>query len=437
MRRMTPAVVVAAALGITGCYWQVMLNTVIAPDGTTERAVSVLGNEVHEVADQFETPAAAQGWTTREVAKDSYDVRGVFKSPATMPSGYVRRLKDAGETAPSRIEWQAHDRVFYTLYEYKETITDVVTSDRFDSAARELIDVGLDLACLMVEKRLADTYDVSRLTAFVRREGRPLLTSVAWAWYVNGPEVLSDSSAVRRALAPILKQHGLDVDVAGLWDGGDTAGRQLLLSIAGDRVRLKRAKDRPLTEKERLDLVAAFTSKEAEEASAPAIEGYMAKRYGGKDAADRKTACLAASVLGAYTAIMAPEYRFHAMLKMPGRILRTTGTLLGDSEVVWEFRGSEVFPRGYVMSATSVVFNEKAQRAVAGKPFLTTLADVAVLDLFVAGSDTTRALLADCVKARSLAPLDKVAAAQEAGAAVKEAAQAIKRMIGSASGPGP
>jgi hypothetical protein len=439
MRRMTPMWVAAATLAVAGCYWQVTLKTTVGPDGTTERFVSVVGHEAGDLANEFDTPTPT-GWTSREVTDKSYAVAGRFRNPATMPSGYVRRVQDAPDTAPSVIGWQTHDRVFYTLYEYKETITDILTPTRFDAAARELIDVGLDVGCLVLERGCGDTYDVQRLTDYVRRDGRPILSALAWTIYEHGleifsPDLFGDTAPLRRFSAEVLQPRGLDVDpVVLIRDEVDSPVKRAMVAGAiGDRVRLKSAKDRPLTEKERLKFLEDLESPATGEVFEAVVEEYLTKKYGSREKGEERLDGLMKYLTGAYGNLLGTMYRFEASLRMPGRIMRTSGTLVDEDEVEWRFTGRDVHPRGYVMSAASVVIHEAAQRAVSEKPFVTVRRDVARMEAVLhplAPPDLALLLkgLRAWVRERSFVSLDEVVS--EGGSTLQEAAEAIKAMAG-------
>jgi len=330
MQRTRLAIVVVSALTLVGCYWQITIRTTIAPDGRTERRVSVSGDRTGGVADEFVVPTS-RPWVERDVGKDAYTVRGTFGTPATMPSGYARRVEATGETAPSRIEWRREDRVFYTLYEYRETITDIVTADRFDSAADELIDVAVGLGCSVLEARLGDTYDVGRLTTWLRGDGRALLRTLGWTWlaYSAAGEqhalaaVMADrvdTAAIARVVGPMFRRRGIDIDLAGLLvDGNDTKVRVAVGTFLGDRVRLRSAPERPLSERERAQVVALLLPEDAARApgqddgkdTGPA-QRYLVTRYGSREKAEAATGRLLVHVMGAYCRVLGPSFRFRA-----------------------------------------------------------------------------------------------------------------------------
>ncbi len=58
-------------------------------------------------------------------------------------------------------------------------------------------------------------------------------------------------------------------------------------------------------------------------------------------------------------AFVGAVYRFEARLTLPGRLLRTNGTVDGDS-VHWIFRGRDLAQRDVVMEAESVEIDEEA-----------------------------------------------------------------------------
>jgi len=443
-------VAVALMMALAGCrgHWQIILHTRIAPDGKVERRVSVAGHEEHDVAKAFEVPAAGP-WSTREAGDDRYVVSGTFESPAKMLSGYARRVEDVGETAPSRIEWQREDRIFYTLYKYRETITDVVTLDRFDSAADQVIDLGVEGACHVLDDCLGDTYDVSRLTAYLRRNVRPALKSVAWALcasagrevdtdrIASGESVLVSSPEAIRTVKALVSRHRIEPEVVELLsDYSDTRAKQVLTRIVTRRVRLKSARDRRLNDQERKQFGDLLFSDAMQKAVGVSAQGFLKKRLGDEKAQGAFIRKMWVSLFGAYQEFLfGPDFRFRASLVLPGQVMRTNGYLFGPSEVAWRFAHSEVCPFGYVMHATSVVYHDVAQRAVSDKSFVTSprqvLAFESMLKAQIGEWAIIQETLRECTKAGSPAPLEKLIEEKGAKSAVAKQAARIKQFIAS------
>ena len=59
--------------------------------------------------------------------------------------------------------------------------------------------------------------------------------------------------------------------------------------------------------------------------------------------------------------------RFDFTLEMPGVVVETTGQVLTDQRVRWEFYASEAYPHGYKMKCRSLEPNSVAQKKLLGR----------------------------------------------------------------------
>ena len=102
--------------------------------------------------------------------------------------------------------------------------------------------------------------------------------------------------------------------------------------------------------------------------------------------------------------IMSHSERFQATQTMPGQVVQTNGTLLGDRVVRWSFTTAEAFPDGYDMQVRSIVISPDRMPGLAANWSTNRAAALKLIELAQPDASLTAALK-DCRKHRSLAPL--------------------------------
>ncbi len=229
-----------------------------------------------------------------------------------------------------------------------------------------------------IEKIFSKDYDVSRLIAWLRSDGRRFLENVSLIVY--------DAAVRGRVLG---KNNQFDRDlINGLYEEAERLGLDLKLlgemfKLPADQERNERAAKASLS---RLVIpffrhrdFAALSAAEADELVRAMADGHRyadafreeSKRIeksfeGNKEVAGRVRRA-AARMVGIYSPIGfgAPEFEF--AIELPGEVVETNGTRMKAGRVRWKFVGSQSFPDGYEMTARSIAIDREGQKKVLGR----------------------------------------------------------------------
>ncbi len=371
----------------------IQIETVIHPDGSCDRMI-------WQPRDKFLPEAALKPeWNARwksvsdapgrprvSDAKASEDgikyfiARGSFASPSQIPAHYRYTDPEVPDAGASELErtYERKDYAFVVEHRWKERITNIVTLRGFIRGRDELLDVYLPVYTDAIEKIFSKDYDVARLVAWLRSDGRRFLE--------NASLIVYDAAVRGRVLG---KNNQFDGDlINGLYEEAERLGLDFKLlgemfKLPADQERNERAAkvfvSRLVVRFFRHRDGSAVSAAEADELVRAMADGHryadefreeskrIEKSFEGNKEVAQRVRRAATRMVGVYSPIGfgAPEFEF--ALSLPGEVIETNGTRMKASRVRWKFFGSELFPGGYEMSARSIAIDREGQRTVLGR----------------------------------------------------------------------
>lgn len=332
---------------------------------------------------------------------------GNFTAVAELPD-HVRIIgPDGSATARLTRESVIEDLVFVTEYRWRETLNDVVTFDDMVIARREAAEILADIAVLSLEQE--EGLNFSELEAWLRRDAAHWLAE-AHAAYVefHVGHSAHDGEQLSERMADIAARYGLNLrdEHHRLWP--QAMHGELLEKFAVETFRQKvRMQDgQQLDPFEAREVLRRLGWIEGPGEPHAAVLTY----FGTMEAAEAKRDELWTRLFGV-SGPLTPRRRFRYEMFVPGVIVETNGVRLSDHHVEWGFDASQTFPTGYAMSCRSLSINEAVQQELLGRVALREIAPMMEYVDLLQADDGLKAVLRDCVAARSLTPLERHAAA--------------------------
>jgi hypothetical protein len=425
-------------LAVSGCD-EYRIETVLYSDGSADRAIYQPAEDTPKDArrsDRWQqvtfapapAKAAKEGWSglIRDLPLKGPDkdrpylaAWGRFPSPDRIPGHVEFKAPEGSAVPPGKLvrRYRRNDYVFVVEYQWRETLTDVVTLADLRPAREELTDLVLQVGEDIFQEAVGPDYDSRELFKWLRSEGKAMLAEVTEARFVQyaarkGP---GGDDAFKEELADILARHGLALKAQGQWlddKGTEKALEKFCVArlVRGVRDRKSGAAVDQATAAAWLREMVNRSDKESEKNRfEKAAVKVIARKYQGQEALQRRLQALQVRVLGLYRGSLilpAPQsHAFHYTLTMPGKVVESNGQILTDNRVRWRFGAEDAYPLGYEMSCSSLEAQLRDQaELLKGQP----LADrEAMLDYVkaVAGNDKLLAALEACRKQKSMAPL--------------------------------
>lgn len=295
-----------------------------------------------------------------------FTATGTFASPAAIPAHY-RLVAPGHETLGSSEltrSYQREDFGFVVEHRWTETLTNIVTPAGFLKARDEFLDLAIPALVRGIEEVYGTDFDVTRITKYVREEGRRFLVEAAEVYYdVSSRHLKAEEQAL--AFAELARRFGLDLfdEADGLVK--DEERERRFVTFARHRIALgvRHRDGRRLKEEE----IQTIIKPEGRTVYTERWEAYgqrMEKEY------KSKLEPPLLRMFGLYNhpllIFAPPSPRFAFSLRLPGEIVETNGALAGDA-ASWTFDGTQSFPDGFVMRARSFEVDRALQERALGK----------------------------------------------------------------------
>ncbi|MFT5471220.1 MAG: hypothetical protein ACI8UO_006353 [Verrucomicrobiales bacterium] len=430
---------VGVALCLLSSCYEIRSDTILHPDGSIDRAVSQPRG--HTPAEELESPvwnAARYDSETgferlalpvaehvEEGGEDENQDKkfvawGRFNSFEDVPDHFVLKTADGTREARLTRRFRHNDYGFVQEYLWEETATEIVTVADMKEARREYAEVWRRLIYAFCEEYFGDDYDCTGIDKWLRNEGDEWHEAFVDLEFDNkarqSRRVLAldfgDDEAHDLAFLALCKRYGLDLA------GGDGAIAQSEFFEDALRAFLRET------------LLNTLRTRDGDEVDPAVLEGLLDGLSGdGIEVAadDEGEAEPSATDLAWERATQrvfdseslteddqkSMEQRlngiqsgtFQFTMTVPGVIVESSGTLLEDNQVRWDFGGAEAFPYGFPMAVRSIAADEDLQRRILsaallnGREPLLQFAKLAAEDMQLATA------LRECVEKGSVAPL--------------------------------
>jgi hypothetical protein len=430
-RRCLAVAVLLAAPLLTGCPSVYPSETVLHADGSIERAIY---QEAKETPTEAKNPGLWKQ-TTFATTPDNLEKQGLlgpishlpirgnakdlpyfaawgdFKSIKDLPEHVVFKAPEGSGLPNGKLarSYTRNDYVFVVEHRWRETLTDIVTLAGMCRARGELADLLIGVVSDTLDEALGNEYDTTALTQALRGEGKE--------WFAELTDFLFMHCATHKRPAPDLElyngladicaRHGLVLKRDGVFLEGEAAGK-VVDDFVIDRIcRYVRHKaSGKLVDRKEVTVSTRGDKQGQPTAWDRAWDRVIAKKYGGKQAFERRVATLIARVFGLQAADgVLPIHQFDYTLTVPGEVLETNGQILASNRVRWTFDAFEAYPFGYDMVCRSLDVQPQAQKELLhGQP----LKDRDVQARFADVADTLPGVaeaLQACRKERRMKPL--------------------------------
>jgi hypothetical protein len=331
-----------------------------------------------------------------------FTARGSFRNPREIPPHYHYHDERAPEVGASELRrsYEQKDYGFLVDHRWSERITNIVTLPDFLAARDELLNLALPSAIDFFQKEYGQSYDLSRLFAFIRSDGRRFLEEGSVLLYDDAvrhrqiwgeppdPElVIRLAEQVKRLIGlDLFDQKGNVVSEGEVWRRLDAFPREFLI---------RHVRHRDGTALTRAEADALIQSTQG--------EPHLAKPDQEREKQlQERTGRFWLRMVGLYGPLAflfrggTPGYEF--VLRLPGDLIETNGTISRTGQTRWKFTGDQLFPDGYEMKARSLVIDREGQKTTLGRVVIDD-ADTALKFLELIGDEEP--LLAAVRKARA------------------------------------
>jgi len=395
-------------------------------DGSIDRAVLQPGGKM---APGVEEP---ENWDeTFRIQHHDFDFHGDIRNiPEEVDGPYVaawakvadgRPLPDhyhrvgSDDSFESRLKQDVVRTDYGLLVEYvwEETLTEIVRLPDLRRAIVEVTTISGDAAATILGQALGEKYDTSGLDAWFTTDGREFLLDLFDVLYNAAlrSKLADDESRVE--IREVCSRHGLHVTLLDDWSKEDEVALQnFFLTVLRGTIQTAdgNAADEPTLDALVGLLADTYAAQHAELKARieQATEDYQQAWPGGKDAQKKIMENLSTRVLGVHGAILSSPQRFRFRMTLPGNVVETSGQLVDAKTVEWQFRASDAWPAGVVMTARSLQGQTKLFRDSLAPNFKPTQEKLLQLSATVGDDEPLRAALRACREQSSDAPLTEV-----------------------------
>ncbi len=383
-RRPVPFLVLLAVCGC-GSPPMVQVDTILHGDGSCDRSIWQPRDEMLP-ADAFSpvwntrwksikfhvfppelTEQAGNGRPNGE--RHYFFAQGSFRSPADIPAHFRFAFAEGRDAQASELVrvYECKDYGFVREHRWRETLTNIVTRERFLKARDQFLDRALPKVILGIETIYGKSFDVTRLTQYLQKDGRQFLEQAALVFYETMAQHVSDGEQPL-VYAELARQFGVDLLTPAGSLVADEEGRARLMSFLRHRIALgMRHRDGSrLTEPE---IRSILDPKENSKFSQSWDEYW--KQH--QKEFETQLVPLIYQMTGFYNAPFAwsqtPRFAFD--LRMPGQVVAASGTVDVPDHVRWRFSGDRSFPDGFVMQARSLEIDLEEQKRILGREAIT------------------------------------------------------------------
>lgn len=324
---------------------------------------------------------------------------GTFASPEAIPDTVRFSSPEGTQHAGLKRRYERNDCVFVVEHVWEETLENNVTLEGLRAAREELSALLIEYAGEALAIVHGPEFDSSAVLDWLRTDGtelfRRLTETVYDTWMSPGRPTERELMA---KLEPIAAEYGIAMlDEPGLKQFAETKLRELL-----------KKKDGSPIEEQKLEGILRGLQLREEAESCPhdkqgELQGLLGQydaRFGGKEAFTKHLLELLSRMVGLHAGFPFSSPRaFEYLMKVPGEVVETTGTLLSENEVRWKFDNTDVRPYGYVIRCRSLEAKPELELRVFGERRLDTR-EAMLRFVDMAGKDK---LLRDALRASAAA----------------------------------
>lgn len=420
----------AAALSlcalISGCTQPYFCETLVQPDGCVQRTVIQPFDDMPEavrqpnVWDQYGYSSQAPqlgplGWPeslnqlprgTNSPPFQFVVARKKVPSVDQIPDHMVIKAPN-GIKVPSATlvrDYARTDYGFLTEHRWKETLTDCVTRADMRKARAELADLVIRLGQDVFKEIHGDEYDISAFVAWCRGSGKDWFNE--FTEVIFDPELENDATRRKEALLTVCAKHGLELKELGQpfdetqsWPKTEIFLRDLFLAL------IRHKDGTRIDEATAAHFLDELKQQDPTHRVDKAFEAVVARKYGGKEALERRLLALFFRVAGLHT-VFSAHLQIDNVLSLPGYVVETNGALIAKDRVRWQADSSKAYPFGYAMTCRSLEPAPAMLALLPGQPLAGRDAMIRFVRL-VAPHEALRKALQACHEVRSLKPLSE------------------------------
>lgn len=459
-------VCVVMLLGGCGPHPVHHVQSELLPDGSVTRSILQPEHSVF-VADQWDRVRKPDGTksydqyegdiTVAEIPgdvptdKNSAKVSMVLattrvKAGQAIPPHVEFRAEGIDEPSTLKLERSVRDYGFVSDCSWTETLTEVVDLADAVRARREFVTLFADQCERAFKRWFEPEFDSTELVRWLRTDGDVLaegLFQIVVFRNRTGSEERQDEIA-RAALWKVFADQcrRYDVDVPTIDPKLDyfaktppevtDAFEKLIARVIAKH--LKRRDDKPVDEAVIRKMFFTDDKLVTEKHDAQWQEA-IAEYPGGKaayEAAEQKLAARIFGIHGHFT--LGGRDRFRCTVTMPGVIVESNGTQLGERHVQWRFHTGDAFPQGYIMSARSIAVWDAQLPGMQSEWAKDRRHWFKLIELASRHQKLAEAMR-ECRAVRSLYPLEKLRMAPEAD--LQRAAKDVLRILSSGNKDSP
>jgi hypothetical protein len=349
----------------------IQIATVIHGDGSCERTIWQPRDEL--LPDEALKPAWNARWKSIDLAaippelakqvKDGqkvdglhyFSAQGYFRTSAEIPRHFRRSVGEDQESLASELvqSYECKDYGFVREHRWRETLTNIVTKDRFVKARNEFLNLALAKVVQGLEEVYGHTFDTTGLAQYLRKDGRSFLEQAALVYYDTTANHTKDEEQPV-CYAKLARQFGLDLF--------DSAGNLATAEERETRIKsfLRHRVVLGLRHRDGSRLAEAELRSVLDQSTDSTFSKAWAAYWNHHEKESKEQLLpLVYEMTGPYNSPIdrsaSPCFAFD--LHLPGQVVETNGTLEGPGRVRWRFTGDQSFPDGYVMQARSIEIN--------------------------------------------------------------------------------
>lgn len=343
---------------------------------------------------------------------------GRFDSVEDVPDHFVLKTADATREARLSRRFRHNDYGFVQEYLWEETATEIVTVADMKEARREYADFWRRTIFAFCEEYFGDDYDCTGIDEWLRNE--------ADDWHEAFIDLEFDHKArkTRRFLAldfgddeahnlafiALCKRYGLDLtgENGAITESEilEPALHEFLRETLLNTLRTRNGeKVDPAILKQFLDDLAGKKTEQPAEKEEKASAADLAWERASQRvfASEGLTEENRRSLEQRLNGIQGGTFRF--TMTVPGIVVETSGTLLDDNRVRWEFGGDEAFPYGFPMAVRSLDADRYLQSRILSAAPLTEREALLQFVNLAAGDQQLAKALRQCAEEESVEPL--------------------------------
>jgi hypothetical protein len=383
LRKLASLLLLVLVAGTVACRPRIVvrLTTTAYHDGSLDRRLEIVGrtsDDEEPTEDDWLGEQAGiwlaepEAWERVERGPGWLRAEGFFPSADQLPAILALETEAATKPARTRTLLDVDDRVLLVRWTYVERHGDPYSAAESAAALEALVEMAVEAVTSELHRHFGEGVDPAPAERWLRNDARAL-TQALLTVSRSTPAWTQEQDRIQRQ-AQVLGQYGVPVvavdDPEEFWD----LQVQVLLGWAQEQLAIAlSAPGAPI----RPDDLSFW----------PAGEDYLERMdalvnrvWGSEEELTAEVEPLLAAMVGYYGEGGIPRFRFEASVRLPGTLLKTNGTVDGDS-VVWLFREEDLTLGEISLRAESVELNDDALVSLGARRELDTAALLRLADL--------------------------------------------------------